>query len=303
MGERGPVTRFRIERASVGYRVVGPGLLAWEPTLGEAVAWRDALEAPGWCYPIRSCVACEPSAPFESVVYGPVTSRRLGRSLGLNLSPPGRRACTFACAYCPYAKAPARRAGSRWPTPEEVRVGLAEALGKAGALDSITISGHGEPTLHPQLPEVVERVLGAARQARPGLPGRILTNGSRAGCPEARQALDRLDERIVKLDADPQRVCRPARKQPLGAMLLGIALLRDVTVQSCFIDGAVSNTGESAIRDWLGLVSEVAPRAVQIYTIDRAPAGVDIRPVAAAHLEEIACRLRAQSGIEARVYA
>ena len=66
---------------------------------------------------------------------------------------------------------------------------------------------------------------------------------------------------------------------------------------------AVSNTGESAIHDWLGLVPEVAPRAVQIYTIDRAPEGVDIRPVAAVQLEEIACRLRAQSGIEARVYS
>ncbi len=303
MGERGPVTRFRIERADVGYRVVGPDLLVWEPTLGEAVEWRDALEAPGWCYPIRSCVACETSPPFESIVYGPVTSRRLGRSLGLNLSPPGRRACTFACAYCPYAKAPARRAGSRWPTPEQVRVELAEALGKVGALDSITIAGHGEPTLHPHLPEVVERVLGEAHRARPRLPVRILTNGGRAAYPEVRKALDRLDERIVKLDADPERVCRPARNQPLGAMLLGIALLRDVTLQSCFIDGAVSNTGESAIHDWLGLVPEVAPRAVQIYTIDRPPEGVDIRPVAAVQLEEIACRLRAQSGIEARVYS
>ena len=303
MGESGPVTRFRIERADVGYRVVGPGLLVWEPTMGEAVEWRDVLEAPGWCYPIRSRVARDVSPPFESVVYGPVTSRRLGRSLGLNLSPPGRRACTFACVYCPYAKAPARRAGSRWPTPEKARLELAEALRKAGPLDSITIAGHGEPTLHPQLPEVIERVLGEARQVRPGLPVRILTNGSRAGYPAVRKALDRLDERIVKLDADPERVCRPARNQPLGAMLLGIALLRDVTLQSCFIDGVVSNTGEPAVHDWLGLVSEVAPRAVQIYTIDRPPEGVAVRPVAAVQLEEIACLLRAKSGIEARVYA
>ncbi len=298
-----PAARYRIERAERGYRVVGPGLLVWEPVFRQVLERRQELEAPGWRHPLRSPLSGEPSAPFASIVYGPVESRRLGRSLGLNLSPPGRRACTFRCVYCPYTRAPARRAGARWPTPEAVGAHLREAAAGVGPIDSITISGHGEPTLHPRFPEVVECILAEARRGWPGVPVRILTNGSRAVFPDVREALDRLDERIVKLDPDLARICRPRASQPLGAALFGVSLLKDVTLQSCFVEGAASNTEEAAILEWLGLVSEIAPRAVQIYTIDQQPPSADIRPVSAAHLEEIACRLRARTGIEALVCA
>jgi wyosine [tRNA(Phe)-imidazoG37] synthetase (radical SAM superfamily) len=261
------------------------------------------LEAPGWREPLAPPIRGERTVPLESIVYGPVASRRLGRSLGLNLTPPGCRVCNFRCAYCAYAQSPARHRAARWPAPEEVGGALAEALAKAGSLDSITISGAGEPTLHPRFPDVVARILTEAHRARRRVPVRILTNGSGAVRPDVREALDRLDERIVKLDADPVRVCRPSRRHPLGAILLGIGFLRDVTLQSCFVEGATSNTAKGAIRDWVHLVREIDPRAVQIYTIDRRPANSRVRPVAPAHLEEIACLLRAQTGIEACVYA
>jgi wyosine [tRNA(Phe)-imidazoG37] synthetase (radical SAM superfamily) len=132
---------------------------------------------------------------------------------------------------------------------------------------------------------------------------RILTNGSGAVCPDVREALDRLDERIVKLDADLVRVSRPSGRAPLGAIVSGIVFLRDVTLQACFVEGAVSNTGGEAIRDSVYLVREINPRAVQIYTIDRWAAHARVRPVAPAHLEEIACSLRARTGIEASVYS
>jgi wyosine [tRNA(Phe)-imidazoG37] synthetase (radical SAM superfamily) len=297
-----PAPRYHIERAAKGYRVVGPGLLLWEPTLREAVDWRVELEAPGWRQPLVPPIRGERTVPLESIVYGPVASRRLGRSLGLNLTPPGCRVCNFKCAYC-YAQSPASHRAARWPAPEEVGGALAEALAKARALDSITISGDGEPTLHPRFPDVVAHILTEARRARRRVPVRILTNGSGAVRPDVRAALDRLDERVVKLDADPVRVSRPSRRHPLGAIILGIGFLRDVTLQSCFVEGAVSNTADGAIRDWVQLVGEINPRAVQIYTIDRRPAHPRVRPVSPAHLEEIACSLRAQTGIEACVYA
>jgi wyosine [tRNA(Phe)-imidazoG37] synthetase (radical SAM superfamily) len=183
-----------------------------------------------------------------------------------------------------------------------VEAALAGAAGDTGVLDSITISGHGEATLHPELPEVVDRILAVARRAWPGVPVRILTNGSQAVSPRVRSALDRLDERIVKLDADSEHVCRPTRGHPPGARLLGLSLLRDVTLQSCFIEGSVSNTDEETVTEWVELVSEIAPRAVQIYTIDQPPATAEIRPVGPSRLEEIACQLRGRTGIEARVY-
>jgi wyosine [tRNA(Phe)-imidazoG37] synthetase (radical SAM superfamily) len=141
------------------------------------------------------------------------------------------------------------------------------------------------------------------RRSRPETPVCILTNGSRAIRPRVRRALNRLDERIVKLDAEPDAVNRPRASVPLGGLLHGLSLLRDVTLQSCFIDGSVSNVGRDTVQRWADLVVELEPRRVQVYTIDRRPADLDIRPVSEARLEEVACLLRARTGIEAEVSA
>ena len=296
-----PSPRFRIERARRGYRVVGPGLLIWEPSLGEAEERRAELEVGWWRYP-----AAPPAAGADGecgpLVYGPVASRRLGRSLGVNLTPAGCRLCTFDCVYCEWGGIPRRTAGASWPAPREIAGAIAGALARVGPLDSITLSGHGEPTLHPRFADVVQAVLEIVRAARPDLAVRILTNGSRAARPEIRAALDQLDERIVKLDASPERVERPGLHHPLGALIASLALLRDVTLQACFVEGEVANTDARSVGEWIELVAEIAPRAVQIYTIDRRPAQSGILPAVAASLEEIACALRARTGIEASVH-
>ncbi len=297
-----PSPRYRIERARGGYRVVGPDLLIWEPTVGEAMERRAELETPGWRHPQEAHIGGQPALPFDSIVYGPISSRRLGNSLGVSLTPPRCRLCSYDCVYCSYGDAPPRSGSNAWPTADEVEAALDNAAGSIGALDSITISGHGEATLHPELPLVVDRILAAARRSWPRVPVRILTNGSQAVSPTVRSALDRLDERIVKLDANFERVCRPTRGHPPGARLLGLSLLRDVSLQSCFIEGSVSNTDSETVTEWIELVSEIGPRAVQIYTIDQPPATADIRPVSPSRLEEIACQLRGRTGIEARVY-
>ena len=302
MSDRASLARFHIERAPRGYRVVGPGLLIWEASLGEAVERRAELETGAWRH-ASAPPAAEADDECGSPVYGPVASRRLGRSLGVDLTPAGCRLCTFDCVYCAWGGLPRRTTGSSWPAPREIADALVRALARVGPLDSITLSGHGEPTLHPRFAEVVAEVLGVARVARPDVPVRILTNGSRAARPEIRAALDRFDERIVKLDADPERVERPGLHHPLGALLASIAMLRDVTLQSCFVEGGVANTGERSVREWVELVAELAPRAVQIYTIDRQPAHAGILPATADRLEEIACALRARTGIEASVHA
>jgi wyosine [tRNA(Phe)-imidazoG37] synthetase (radical SAM superfamily) len=298
-----PAPRCRIERAPLGYRLVGEGLLVWEATLREAMERREELEWPGWRYPPLPPPRGPASVPFAGVVYGPVASRRLGRSLGVNLTPPGCRVCSFACAYCEFSREPQPGSRAPWPPPDGVAAELGEALSRVGPIDSITISGHGEPTLHPRFEAAVSAILGEVQRARPQTPVRILTNGSRAVRPEVRRALDRLDERIVKLDSDAERVNRPAADAPLGALLHALWLLRDVTLQSCFVDGAISNVGEGAVREWADLVGELEPRGVQIYTIDRPAAQAGVRPVCAARLEEIAALLRWRMGIEAEVYA
>lgn len=300
-GANGPRTpRYRIERASRGYAVMGAEIRVWEPTFREASEWRDELEAPG-CRARLLSPAQPRSRPFTALVYGPVRSRRLGRSLGVNLSPPGLVVCSFDCVYCEFRRGGAGASGARWPAPADVARALAHALARPRGLDSITISGHGEPTLHPRFAEVVKEVLAEARRARPEVPVRILTNATGALRPDVRHALDLLDERIVKLDAGALRVSRPVG-QPLGGLLAAVSLLRDFVVQACFVEGSVSNTDEETVHEWIELVRELRPRAVQLYTIDRPPARAEVHPVAAAHLGAIARRLERATGIPARAY-
>ena len=296
--------RYRIERASRGYRVVGEGTVVWEETLREAAQCREELvgaTAPAAAAPAPGAL---PEATVSAAIaYGPVASRRFGRSLGIDLTPRGCRACNFDCIYCEFGDVPRAEGCVRWPSPGDVRHALMQTLGTADRIDSITISGHGEPTLHPDFAAATAEILGEARRSRSDVPVRILTNGTLATCPSVRRALDQLDERIVVVDAAAGRVNRPARGCPLGALVAGLLLLRDVSVQSCFIGGAVSNCDPSCVAAWAELVAELRPRRVQIHTINHRPARADVRPLACAQLEEIACVLRARTGIEADVYA
>jgi wyosine [tRNA(Phe)-imidazoG37] synthetase (radical SAM superfamily) len=205
--------------------------------------------------------------------------------------------------YCEDPRLPRAGPPGDWPSAASVVRALAEALGRCGELDSITLSGCGEPTEHPDFERVVVGVLEVARVERPGLPVRILTSGANAVRPEVRRALDRLDERIVIVDADPERVDRPERRSPLGGVVQGVSLLRDFTAQSCFLEGAVSNVGEEALRHWMDLLDEMRPRFVQVTTPSRKPAVPDIWPVSPVRLEEIARTLRRRTGLEARAFA
>jgi hypothetical protein len=144
---------------------------------------------------------------------------------------------------------------------------------------------------------LVEAALEEARRTRPEVPVRILTNGSRAIFPEVRRAPDRLDERIIKLEADPERMS--GVRVAYGAILFGLALLRDVTLHSCFVEGWLSNTGEGCVEDWIELVAEIRPRSGQVHTIDRKPVQAHVWPVPASRLAGIAVRLRGRTGIDA----
>lgn len=300
---RSPGSGHRIERAGTGYAVLSHQVRIWVPTLTEAKAARDELEQPGWRRAALPCLGGRRSRPPGAVVYGPVVSRRLGNSLGVNLMRPGRSVCSFHCVYCEFPRRHCRDPYGDWPTPAAVAAGLAHALPRCGPLDSITVSGSGEPTSHPDFAAVVGQVLAEARRARPDVPVRILTNGATTVRPEIRRALDQLDERIITLDAAAERVDKPDADSPLGGVVYGISLLRDFSLQSCFIDGRVSNVEDETVRQWADLVGELEPRRVQIFTVSRRPAFADIHPVPEDQLEEIACTLRARTGIEARVFA
>jgi wyosine [tRNA(Phe)-imidazoG37] synthetase (radical SAM superfamily) len=299
----GDTPRYRVERVGNGYRVIGRDLIVWEESFSQASERRAEFELGRPSYAPLPPLSGRPAEQPHGIVYGPVVSRRLGRSLGVNITPPGCRVCPLDCVYCEFGGEEKRDRGARWPAPGEIGSAIANRLDRVGELDSVTISGYGEPTAHPRFGAVVAEIVSQVGRQRPALGVRILTNGSQTARESVRRALDLLDERIVKLDASMEAVCRPRSSQMLGRSVAGMCQLSDVTLQCCFIHGSVSNTDDSSVSDWVDTVRVVRPRAVQIYTINHRPADGEIRPVSKDQLEEIACRLRSKTGIDADVFA
>lgn len=245
------------------------------------------------------------------LVYGPVQSRRLGASLGVNILPDARKVCNFNCPYCQYGWTPADPNGTAvpqesWPLAESVGAAVDAALTRNGAVDRITLAGNGEPTLHPDFPAIVELLRKVrdrrARHARLA----ILSNASTIGDPDIAAALLRIDERYMKLDAGDQATLRAMNGTlvPFDRIVEGLARLNGVILQSMFTrdpNGKIDNTTPRALDSWLKAIGRVNPRAVHVYTIDRSPAWKALERVPRADLDAIAQRVRTL-GIEALVF-
>ena len=243
----------------------------------------------------------------QHIVYGPVRSRRLGRSLGINLLPIGLKICNMNCAYCQYGWTRNQRLSAtrstRWPSPAQVSTAVAARLRRAArddeSLDRLTVAGHGEPTLHPEFEEIVERLVDVRDRLAPALRLAILSNSTTAAWPGVRRALGMFDDRYMKLDAgDPITY---AQVNGLGSSIGTIVdALRDlprIVVQAMFVsDGKdrVDNAAEGAVNEWLGAIDAIQPSRVQVYTIDRPPAFQGLRAVPMRRLREIAERVRAR---------
>lgn len=247
----------------------------------------------------------------KGIIYGPVNSRRLGRSLGINLSPVDHKVCSFNCVYCHYGWTNALSHDlsayrHELPEPRAVEAELRAVLERLDPPPQyITFSGNGEPSLHPAFPEIVDLVLGVRDSL--GLEARvaILSNSTGVGDEGVRQALGKLDVRIMKLDAGNdevfERINRPAKGVDLEGIVEGLRLLDDVTLQSVFVEGGVANTDPADIEAWLEKVVMIRPVTVQIYSLENAPAMTDLVGVDQEKLEAIAARVR-KFGIDAQVF-
>lgn len=244
-----------------------------------------------------------------SAVYGPVRSRRFGASLGVNLLPGGQKVCNFDCVYCQYGSE-LSVAHPAFPTTREVVSDTAACLRKARLdhvpIDWIMIAGNGEPTLHPMFHEIIGALTALRDKVAPGLPIGILSNASTCRRPIIRAALAKLDGRFMKLDAGrPDAFCEinhPADARVWDETIEGLSLLREVTLQSMFVDGAAQNVSDDQVESWTEAVQRVRPAAVQIYTIDRPTANRGLLPAARRKLDAIADRLFEKTGIRGMVF-
>ncbi len=251
----------------------------------------------------------------SGIIYGPVRSRRLGLSLGINLLPTDYKVCSYNCLYCQYGWTPRRslnpaHALKDLPQPAEVRVALEKALRsvvrKRAKLDAVTFSGNGESTLHPEFPEIVDLAAALRDRYLPQLKLAILSNSSTVPREEIRAALNRLDARMMKLDAGSEEIVHqlngPAPPFYLKEIVDGLKQLKDVILQSLFVQGRICNADPDAIAQWIERVREIRPALVQIYSLDRVPADARIWKINLPTLEWIANQVRWQAGVKAEIY-
>ena len=250
---------------------------------------------------------------FDSIVYGPIRSRRLGVSLGVNLMPTNAKLCTFDCVYCECGwNQPVSH--PVLPTREQVRQALAEKLVSiANTLDVITFSGNGEPTLHPDFLGIIQDTCALRDQYCPQAKISVLSNSTQLARPDVVEALRLCDNRILKLDsaidATMQLIDKPVNlRLTVEQIVEWLSVFNgDFTLQTCFLRGEyhgqiIDNTTTQELSAWYAMIERLQPKQVMIYVIDRATPLQTLSKVPAHEMQAIAAPLREQ-GIDVIVSA
>ncbi len=253
---------------------------------------------------------------FNEIIFGPVKSRRLGVSLGINLLPTHQKVCNYNCIYCECG----------WNTKEginttslpgriEVKKLLSEKLDLMKRfdkpLDSITFAGNGEPSLHPEFAEIVEDVIELRNIYYPSAKTTILSNAGLLNNVVIFEALQKLDNTILKLDAGTDSmyhlINRGSENISIQQIVENLKKFKgNLVVQSLFLKGhykdeIIDNTTDEEINAWLKHIAEIKPEYVMIYPIDRATPEDNLVKIGRKKLEEIAAKVNA-IGIATKVY-
>ena len=249
---------------------------------------------------------------YPSPIFGPIHSRRLGVSLGINLLPADGKVCSFDCIYCECGFNADHRPHQPLPTREEVRTALEAKLKEMQAAgtapDVLTFAGNGEPTAHPHFPEIIDDTLALRDRYFPAAKVSVLSNSTFIHRPAVFDALNRIDNNILKLDTVDESYIRLIDR-PCGAYSVAEivqqmkAFKGNCIIQTMFLKGGyqgrdMDNTSDKFVLPWLETVKEIAPRQVMIYTIDRETPDHDLRKATHEELDRIAALVRA-AGIPA----
>ncbi len=240
---------------------------------------------------------------FNSIIYGPIRSRRLGVSLGVNLMPTDAKLCTFDCVYCECGwNQPILH--PQLPTREQVRKELESQLSALNhQLDVITFSGNGEPTMHPDFFGIIQDTCTLRDKYCPQAKVSVLSNSTQLGRSDVVEALKLCDNRILKLDSAVDATMRLIDR-PVNPHLTVSQLMKwlqqfdgDFTLQTCFLRGKnqnliIDNTTPEELQAWYQAVDRLAPKQVMIYVIDRATPLKTLEKIPAIEMHQIAQPLR-----------
>lgn len=252
---------------------------------------------------------------FHSTVFGPIHSRRLGTSLGINLAPDDGKVCTFDCIYC---EAGYNRQGTgttglatREKLEDDLRRKLAEMHAAGMNLDVITFSGNGEPTINPEFPEIVDTVIALRDEYYPEAKVSVLTNSTRIFSPAVAAALDKADNNILKLDSAIEETmrlidCPTERSFTVAKVVEGLCRFAGTgIIQTMMLRGkhngkVVDNTTDAEIDALIAAYQRIKPREVMLYSLDRSTPEENLVKVEHDELERIADRIR-RAGITVAV--
>lgn len=251
---------------------------------------------------------------FPSPIFGPVHSRRLGVSLGINLLPEDGKVCSFDCIYCECGFNADRRPKKKLPTREEVRTALEarllDMMQNGPKPDVLTFAGNGEPTSHPHFPEIIEDTLALRDKYFPDAKVSVLSNSTFLRRPAVFNALNKVDNNILKLDTVDEEyirtVDRPNGHYSVAEIIESMkAFNGNCIVQTMFMKGSyqgkdVDNTSDKYVLPWLEAVKQIKPRQVMIYTIDRETPDHDLLKATHEELDRIG-ELIKEAGIEVSV--
>jgi wyosine [tRNA(Phe)-imidazoG37] synthetase (radical SAM superfamily) len=243
-------------------------------------------------------------------IYGPVQSRRLGNSLGINLMPTHMKVCSFDCVYCECGFNDNRVA--QMPKQDEIRLELKKALEELKednvALDVITFSGNGEPTLHPDFESIIDFTLALRNQYFPQAKVAVLSNATVIDKNDIFRALKKVDNNILKLDSAIEATMRiidqPTRESFTVKWLLkqlerfeGNVIIQTLFTRGKYNEKVFDNTTDEEISAWLLALARIKPKQVMIYTLDR-PAPIDsIERISLEELNAIAEKVK-KAGFE-----
>ncbi len=250
---------------------------------------------------------------FNAITYGPIRSRRLGVSLGINLMPTDAKLCTFDCVYCECGwNQPVSH--PQLPTRQQVRDSLTSTLSTLDSpLDVITFSGNGEPTLHPEFLGIIQDTCALRDQYCPDAKISVLSNSTQLFREDVVEALRLCDNRILKLDSAITSTMRLIDKPINSALTVEQIVERlsmfdgDFTLQTCFLMGeyngqVIDNTTSAELAAWYQAVEHLHPKQVMIYVIDRATPLKTLNKIPLEKMNEIAAPLR-EKGIDVIVSA
>lgn len=245
---------------------------------------------------------------YDNIIFGPVRSRRLGLSLGVNLLPVESKLCNFDCIYCECGWNADHVGRRRFNTRQDVRNMLSQTLQRmveqGEVPDVITFAGNGEPTMHPEFEQIIDDTISLRDQLCPSAKVSVLSNATQIHREDVRRALLRVDNNILKLDSafdatvqlinKPQGAYSVERTVELMRLFDGQMILQTMFLRGEYLGQRVDNTTDCEVDAWLELVERIAPRQVMIYSLDRDTPCQTLEKVSREELQQIAQKVQAR---------